>query len=83
MDGLYFEFSHTITVPCLDEDPSHCLANAWNLGACGEDWRWRWVDSDHVRISFKREADSIAFLSRAPVALPSNQGVAPEAGAFA
>ena len=69
MEGLCVEFPYTITVLCLDEDPAHSLANAWDLGACGEDWVWCWADSDHVRVSFKREADCIAFLSRAPFAL--------------
>jgi hypothetical protein len=65
MEGLYFTFPHTVTVPCGDEDPSRCLANAWDLGACGEDWVWCWADQGHLRLSFKREADSTTFLSRA------------------
>jgi len=69
MEGLFFEFPHTVTVSCLDEDPSRCLANAWDLGACGEDWVWCWADFDHLRISFKREPDSVVFLSRASVSV--------------
>lgn len=71
MEGLYFEFPYSVTALCLDEDPSHCLAGAWSLGACGEDWVWCWANADHVRISFKRASDSLAFVSQASfVALP-------------
>ena len=74
MGSLGIEFPYSVMVPCLDEDPSRCLANAWDLGACGEDWVWCWADFDHVRISFKRERDSIAFLSRASVSLHAIDG---------
>jgi hypothetical protein len=67
MAGLYFEFPCSVTALCHEEDLSYCLANAWDIGACGEDWVWSWSDSDHVRISFKREEDSLAFISRASV----------------
>ena len=71
MDGLYFQFPHTVTVPCLDEDLAGCLAKAWDFGACGEDWVWCWADCGHLRISFRREADSLAFLAGA--CLPLNE----------
>jgi len=80
MEGVYFDFPHAVTVPCLDEDPSRCLANAWDFGACGEDWVWCWADFDHVRISFRRETDRIAFLSRASVSL---HGVGGQQGSHA
>ncbi len=63
---LFLEFPYTLTVACAEEDPAQGLAYAWELGACGEDWVWYWADPDHVRVSFKREVDSSAFLSRAP-----------------
>jgi hypothetical protein len=67
MDAQHFAFAHRVTVPCLDGDPSPCLVGAWNVGACGEDWVWSWTDSDHVRISFKREADRLSFVSCASI----------------
>jgi hypothetical protein len=72
MEETYFVFAHSVTMTCRDDDPSFCLARAWDLGACGQDWVWSWADSDHVRISFKREADSLAFVSLGSVA--SQQG---------
>src|SRR3954471_2634654 len=52
MEGLYFEFPHTVTVPCLDEDPSRCLANAWDLGgAC----RKRERDDVHPLLGMRTE----------------------------
>lgn len=68
MEGTYFVFAYSVTVSCRDDDPSDYLAGAWDFGACGEDWVWSWADPDHVRISFKREADSLAFISRGSVA---------------
>lgn len=67
MEAQHFTFAHRVTVACLDEDPARCLVGAWKVGACGEDWVWSWADSDHVRISFKREADRLAFISGASV----------------
>jgi hypothetical protein len=68
VEKLYFVFAHSVTVSCRDDDPSFCLARAWDLGACGDDWVWSWAGSDHIRISFRREADSLAFISRDAVA---------------
>ena len=65
MQALGSEFPHSVTVLCPNEDPSHCLAAAWGLGACGEDWVWCWIDLDHVQISFRNEEDGSEFLSRA------------------
>jgi hypothetical protein len=63
MEARPHGFVHRVIVPCLDEDPSRCLTGAWKVGACGEDWVWGWADSSHVRISFRREADRLSFIS--------------------
>ncbi|WP_456684448.1 hypothetical protein [Bradyrhizobium sp. P5_C11_2] len=65
MSDAFSEYRHVVAAPCPSEDPSDCLAGAWALGICGEDWVWGWCDPDRVRIAFRRESDCVAFLARA------------------
>lgn len=63
MSGPFHPFQYTVMVPRA-EDPADCLSGAWDLGDCGEDWVWSWGGPEALRVSFRRETDSIAFLSR-------------------
>ena len=65
MSNAFSEYRHVVAAPCPSEDPSDCLAGAWALGICGEDWVWGWCDPDRVRIAFRRGSDCVAFLAGA------------------
>jgi hypothetical protein len=63
MSNSFSEFQHVVATPCLTEDPSECLARAWALGDCDEDWVWSWCEPDGIQIAFRRESDCVSFLA--------------------
>jgi hypothetical protein len=65
MFNPFSEYRHVVVAPCPTEDPSDCLAGAWEYGVCGEDWVWSWCDPDKIRIAFRRESDCVSFLAHA------------------